>query len=178
MSLIEVLVSILVVSLGILVMIVMQVNASKIAKTSEFRAMGSLLASDIADRMRANPQGVLDATGNKYQFEDGYPADGLVPIPEAPSTCEATDCSAADLAVHDLQAWQRTVAASLPGGWVRISALDAADRAVDMWLIWSDPDGANNNLGANECPKDVVADPGEGKVATAAPHCMYFRINL
>ncbi|RZK98755.1 MAG: type IV pilus modification protein PilV, partial [Rubrivivax sp.] len=52
-SLIEVLVAILVVSIGILSMVAMQANAVKFSKTSENRAIGALLVNDLADRLRA-----------------------------------------------------------------------------------------------------------------------------
>ena len=57
-SLIEVLVALLVVSLGILAMSGLLTNSTRYGKTSEFRAVATLLANDIADRMRANKAGV------------------------------------------------------------------------------------------------------------------------
>jgi type IV pilus assembly protein PilV len=57
-SLVEVLVSILVISFGILAMAAVQSNSVRFQKTSEYRATANLLTSEMADRMRANASGV------------------------------------------------------------------------------------------------------------------------
>ena len=68
-TLIEVLVSILLMALGVLAMAAMQVNAVQYGKTSEFRTVASLLANDLSDRMRANSpagQSMSGTTGYDY----------------------------------------------------------------------------------------------------------------
>lgn len=178
MSLIEVLVAILVVALGILVMVVMQVNSTKFAKTSEIRAQAALLVADMADRMRANPKGfnsgayALNATAQ-------YPANGQVSAPAANTACisKADICTPANMAAADLLHWQRSVHFALPGGFARISARDESDNAVDIWLAWLDPSGDTSDVAENECPADFVAKPAKDQAAVS-PRCMYFRINL
>lgn len=186
-SLIEVLVAILLVALGILAMAALQVNSTRVAKTSEFRAMGALLAADLADRMRANRGGVFyratetSAPTSQYKFETSYPADGDVTVPSAPTTCNTStaSCSATAMAAYDLQTWRRAVAASLPGGWVRVSEVDASDQGVDIWLMWVDVQGTVNAGDSSACPGNAVAAPAEGgTTAAVTPNCMYFRINL
>jgi type IV pilus assembly protein PilV len=184
-SLIEVLVAMLLVAMGILAMAAMQVNSTRIAKTSEFRAMGALLAADLADRMRTNRDGVFfkatpaTAVSNQYRFDTPYPNSVSSTLPEAPAPCaEGPDgCSASEMAAQDLQAWRRAVAASLPGGWVRVSNVDVADNGVDLWLMWVDVQGTPAAGDAAACPPNVAAAPVTGGQAVA-PNCMYFRINL
>lgn len=181
-SLIEVLVAILVVSVGILSMIAMQANATKLTKTSEHRAMAALLVADLADRMRANRPG-FDA--NQYSLVTAYPSSGTVTPPTKLETCNtpSAECSANDLAAKDMNDWQRTVAFSLPGGLGRVTTRDA-NGGVDVWLAWVDPNdrgenNANNDArSATECPTNFVAAPGNQAATAATPHCMYFRVNL
>ncbi|MES2091439.1 MAG: type IV pilus modification protein PilV, partial [Pseudomonadota bacterium] len=53
-TLIEVMVSALIVAFGVLAMIALQANSIKFSKTSEYRSVATLLANDLADRMRLN----------------------------------------------------------------------------------------------------------------------------
>jgi type IV pilus assembly protein PilV len=53
-ALVEVLVAMLVVSVGVLAMAGLLATASRYGKTSEYRAVATLLAADMADRIRAN----------------------------------------------------------------------------------------------------------------------------
>lgn len=180
-SLIEVLVAILVVSIGILSMIAMQANAVKFNKTSENRAIGALLVNDLADRMRANRAGFY---GNQYVFTAAYPSNGAVIEPTALSTCNdaTSSCTADELAAKDLRDWRRAVFFALPGGFARISAWDSTNNAVDVWLAWLDPNdtaesGTQDPVAANECPSSFVGAAATGTTAVT-PRCMYFRINL
>lgn len=178
MSLIEVLVAILVVALGILVMVVMQVNSTKFAKTSEIRAQAALLVADMADRMRANPKG-FNADAYKLNDATQYPANGQVSEPAANTACisAADACNAQEMASADVLHWRRSVHFALPGGFARISSRDTVNNAVDIWLAWLDPSGDTSDVAENECPADFVAKPDKDTTAVS-PRCMYFRINL
>ena len=176
-SLIEVLVAMLIASLGILSMIAMQINATKYTKTSEVRTMGTLLVGDLTDRMRANKAGFL-ADGYFINPETKYPADGVVAEPSALTTCNtaASKCDVAQLAAQDLADWQRSVFFALPGGSARISKPDltGSENAADIWLIWAPPQGdASFDNNATECPKDAMPDK-----ATVTPRCLHFRVNI
>jgi type IV pilus assembly protein PilV len=183
MSLIEVLVATLVVALGILAMVAMQLNATRFTKTAEVRTLGTLLVNDLADRMRANR---ADLAAGGYAYSAAYPADGAVTAPTLVDDCNAQDkgCSTVNsttgltnLAAKDKSDWLRSVFFALPSGSARIGAYDAADNAVDVWLIWMDPDGDTSEMATNECPAGAVATPGTGKTAVK-PRCLYFRINV
>lgn len=190
-SLIEVLVATLVVALGILAMLAMQVNATRLTKASEYRAMGALLAADFADRMRANPEGVFfqmtagggsggvaSAVVNKYAFDEAYPTSAAT-IADVGTDCTTTACTPDAMATKDLLEWRHAVADALPGGWVRVGAADETNRAVDFWLIWVDPQGTSSGDSTSECPDDLIAPPAAGQAAsTITPRCMHFHVNL
>jgi type IV pilus assembly protein PilV len=66
-TLIEVLVTIVVVSIGLLGLAGLQINGLRANVSSEARSKATLLANDIIERMRANPQGIDD---NRYAAID------------------------------------------------------------------------------------------------------------
>lgn len=171
-SLIEVLVATLVVALGVLTMIVMQVNITKVTKTSEVRAMGALLVGDIADRMRANRLGFL---ANAYQTNE------TLDTPQSFTDCAKEDahCDEQQMASQDLSDWLTNLRFALPNGTARIAAVNTnADvNGVDLWLIWTDPEdqstAATPDTSPSGCPKSLKIS-----VSKALVRCMYFRINI
>jgi type IV pilus assembly protein PilV len=168
-SLIEVLVAILVISLGILSMGAMQAQATKYTKTSEARAMGALLAGDLADRMRANRTGFL-AGNYTYTAHDQPTSTEL-----ASTSCNTatSTCTAAQIAAQDLLDWRSAVYHAMPSGRVHVSSRDVTANAVDIYLIWTDPGskGENNN---ERDPASLDACPTG--VSGTGTRCMYFRI--
>ncbi|MFT3858789.1 MAG: type IV pilus modification protein PilV [Aquabacterium sp.] len=185
-SLIEVLVSILVIALGILSMAAVQSNAIRYQKTTEFRAMATMLAADLADRMRANETG---AATDQYRIASDSYADGLLTEDNEgtqPScgTLDAdgalTPCSVNDISALDLFEWRRRVRMTLPNAAVHIAQFDTAQRAIEFWVGWTeadDKDASGNSRAprATECPPtDVWA---EGKDDPAF-HCVYLRVAL
>lgn len=169
-SLIEVLVAVLVASMGILAMSGLLANAARFSKTSEYRAIASLLAADIADRMRANM--TAQAT---YKFES---TSLETSAPDAAAACAVPAlCTAAELALIDRAAWRRAIYNSLPQGTGYLTVSDAANRMVDIWIVWREPsaltgDGYDNaaTTGRDGCPPDFDTSDG--------PRCMYFRVGL
>lgn len=169
-SLIEVMVSALIVAFGILAMIALQTNALKFNKTSEYRSVATLLANDLADRIRVNPEG---AELGQYDLSGEYEALGEAPEPQP---CPSSGCSSAQLAAQDLSEWRRALFFSLPASDARVS-LNAASGTVDMWVAWLDPvDAAGVAPGANqagECPDQFAAAN-----ANPSPRCLYFQVPL
>lgn len=101
-SLIEMLVSLLILATGLLGMIGLLIESQRAERTAAYRAAAAHLASDIAERMRANP---LAAAA----YASGAGADhGCVN--------GASDCAPADLAADDLHRWQGDIARQLPAG--------------------------------------------------------------
>lgn len=177
-SLIEVLVAILVVSLGVVAMGGLLAAATRLGKASEIRAVASLLASDISDRMKANAGAVR--TSN-YNLATAFSATATEPA--APTGCIVTDaCTAEEIAAADLAAWRRALYHSLPLGQGYVaydSGASDAGGAVDVWVAWLDPkalsDGAFQDVddaNAKTCP------PGFATDTAATPRCMYFRVAL
>lgn len=179
-SLIEVLVALLVMTLGLLAMISLHTAAVRYHKMAEFRSVATQLAEDYGDRMRANLTG---ARNNNYVYiapwsaTPARPADPGITCPE---TCpEAT--LAQQVAASDIAQWLNSAAGMLPG--VGLFAQKPAGAAVgstvmDVWITWLDPtenagDAAVNQLinAGYACP------PGLGNVPPEV-RCMRYRFTL
>lgn len=112
-SLIEILVSMLVLGIGILGMVGLQLNAMKLNQTAGVRSQATFLAYDIVDRMRANTPAVLAGS-----YDISLTAD-------APS---GTTISA-----RDLNAWKTALATQLPAGVGSIARNGQVLRVVVQW---------------------------------------------
>lgn len=173
-SLIEVLVAMLVVSFGVLAVTGLQATAARYGKTSEFRSVATLLAADLADRMRANKPGV---DLGSYSLANEYsPIDSM---PEVPDCAIDTACTETELAAIDIAEWRRSLFSGLPGadGFVATEAIGGRVVAADVWVAWLDPSASDDETKADtdddrqECPPDFRgADP--------QPRCLYVRVGF
>lgn len=183
-TLIEVLVAVVIAAIGIMALVGVNAASLRYAKISEYRATATQLATDIAERMRANRAAAV--LGN-YQLVNLDWADqtaantlsnALAALVMRCNTV-ASVCSPADLANEDLYTWRESVRDVLPSGsvflnWIGDEGVPQTD-AYDLWVAWRDPALANTDERAravNECP-DGLSLGGD-----AAVRCIYFRINL
>lgn len=159
-TLIEVLVTMVIVAVGLLGLAGMQVRGLSIQKDAHGRAIATQLALDIADRMRSNVGAVAD-----YRFVTAYPT-GAYTAPGAPN-CEAGVCTATQQAQFDVDRWfARVRGGALPGGWARIDAAPGGGAAWDVTLMWTETGfrrrqetrDALNALG-NSCAAAVASAP-------------------
>jgi type IV pilus assembly protein PilV len=155
-SLVEVLVAMLVASVGVLALAALLQASTRYAKTGQLRATAALLASDIADRIRANPPASEADTGDYDLTGKAFPS--APPPPRAPCSSDAP-CDSAGLAQLDLAHWMARVRATLPRGsaWVQGSpARPPAPGHVDIWVGWADPltpSPGPDDRSDTECPE-------------------------
>ena len=173
-SMIEVLVSMFIVSMGILALSGLMQASSRYGKTSELRSTATLLANDIADHVRANPAG---ASAASYNLTAAYTATPSITAP-LPSTCTfAIPCSPAQLAAVDLYGWRTRVLATLPGGdaYLQYNAPGAGavgpKGSVDVWVAWTDP-----TSGAERPTAECAGGLGVG--SNNAVRCIYLQVGL
>jgi len=122
-SLIEILVTILIVSFGLLGVAGVVSNGLKGSHGSQARSQASMLATDIIDRMRANradAESDPGGTGSPYNlaFSDATPAGTTIPI-------------------QDLIAWRTALAATLPAGNGAVN-VDTVSKKVTVSVRWDD----------------------------------------
>ena len=128
-SMIEVLVTLLIISLALLGTAGLQGYSMRLNQGGQFRSQAVFLAGDLAERMEANKPGVVAGSYNL----------ALSNAPNALSTvCVSSACSQANLAAYDLSLWQNAIAATLPqSSWQVVN--NAGDpTTVTITINWVD----------------------------------------
>lgn len=112
-TLIEIMVAIVIVSIGLLAYASLQINALSQTHAALFRSQAAISTHDMSDRIRANlPGSVL---GGYRTAETAALAD---------PNC-ALGCTPFNLAVHDLKSWQSLIAQYLPLATGVVSCADS-----------------------------------------------------
>jgi len=124
-SLVEVLIALIIMSVGMLGIAGLYVQSMQAGRTSMFRHHAVTLAGDIADRIRANP-----TAGIAYA---GFGAD---------NNCVGggVDCNAAEMAANDILLWDQQAVNSLPNGDITIAFDDTVLPPVyTITVAWDEP---------------------------------------
>lgn len=130
-TLLEVLVAIVVLSIGLLGLAGLQAAGLRNNTSAYMRTIATQQVHDMADRMRANPLGV---TGGNYDLINTKPAD---------PGCLATGCTPADMATYDAFQWNTMNENLLPRGKGTVTRLTGlgVPAGVDRFIIsvsWDD----------------------------------------
>jgi type IV pilus assembly protein PilV len=120
-SLVEVLVAVVVLSIGLLGVAALQVSGLRVGQSSFYRAQAAQFATDMADRLRANAG---EARTCELALEDSTP------------TSPTTTCQ------RDLAEW-RSRLRSLPGGNGAVD-VDLVSNAVTITVQWDDSRGGGD----------------------------------
>ena len=144
-SLVEVLISIVVLSFGLLGMVGMQAAALQSNREARLQSSAVLLARDMADMMRGNKTQALLATGNPYLGSfDTSPLTGPTPAYCMNVATGTPACTGlADIANTQITEWLTRVDAELPGARVSICS-DAAPfdtNGLPQWACTSNTQG-------------------------------------
>lgn len=121
-SLLEVLISMIILSFGLLGMVGLQAAALQVNHQARIQATAGSLAHELAEMMRGNKDVGLLTAGNPYMGQY-FPSD---PLPSSSSYCLNVDpavapCSnATEIANAQLTEWLTRVRAELPGAYVKI----------------------------------------------------------
>ena len=138
-TLIEILVSLLVLSVGLLGLAALQGTALKNNNSAASRSQATFLAYDIIDRMRANPTA----------FDGGNYDNAYGVAPTGGTNCQTTsaNCTAAQMAAFDLDQWK-----CLLGNWTSDATCNTT-LDIDRGLL---PDGDGR----------IVRDGGDPDIVT------------
>jgi len=126
LTLIEVLVSLIVLSIGILGLASMQTASLRFNTVANQTSQATALAYDMADRMRANLEA---ARAGDYNIAFQTPA----PACAAPNT-------AGTMAAQDISAWRMALTCRLPEA---TGSIDAVGDEVRLIVRWDDSRGEN-----------------------------------
>lgn len=133
-TMVEALVALIVLSIGLLGIAALYLDSLRAGRAALYRTQAINLASDLAERIRAN----RDAVG-------GYAVDfGVVPV--ATASCETTAaCSALQLAETDLARWKGEITGGgdvlgpLPQGDGRVVVTLGTPNVYDVTVRWMTP---------------------------------------
>ncbi|MEO8022842.1 type IV pilus modification protein PilV [Polaromonas sp.] len=182
-TLLEVLISIVISSVALLALAGSSASALRYTKMSQYRATATLLAGDLAERMRANKgQAAREETAASGFFAGAYDFNATsfarqatnANFPAELCNTAASSCTPAQIAELDMAQWRLLVRTQLPEGSVFVSRQEDAI-AADVWMAWRDPAVASSDeapMLAAECPS------GLGTRSDKSVRCSYFRINL
>lgn len=182
-SLIEVMIALLIFTVGLLGLAAMQLNALQSTTDSGQRSQAAWLMNGLAERMRANPDGTLD----NYRVA---PNCAVLPAPACadyynPATnakVNAANCSSAQMAAFDrweAQCSYAALAALNPNGNSRFNSRDFLiapegealdlDNNGEMSINWFSKAASNKPSFYQEPEKDDEDEEGEGEEEPAAP---------
>jgi type IV pilus assembly protein PilV len=137
-SLVEVMVTMLIVSIGLLGIAGILVTSIKNNQSSYGRSQATILANDIIDRMRANRGNAEDTAKN-------------LPYNYAMDKAPASDDDS--IAAADMLAWRKELSDAMPSGKGSVN-VDAATKNVTVLVQWDDShatgDSDNGNGGVGQ----------------------------
>jgi type IV pilus assembly protein PilV len=107
-TMLEVMISIVILAFGLLGIAGLQAFALKNTQSASLRLTATTLANDMIDRVKSNWQGIETGAYNKPNSGDYGNTSGC--------TTPGSTCTAAQVAQNDLFEWQTRVGATLPGG--------------------------------------------------------------
>lgn len=168
-TLIEVLVSVLILSLGMLSLSSMVAFAVQMPKLSGYRATASNIASSHIERIRANRHAFFSGD---YATTSSY--DGSF-TPRASQNCTYPNCTASSLAIMDDAATKQWARSALPAGGV-LTKCDphpcTAESMGDIWIMWQEPSTRAwlDSASSDSCQSSVLA-----AFPNPHPRCLHAR---
>ncbi|WP_374563108.1 type IV pilus modification protein PilV [Nitrosomonas sp.] len=136
-SLIEVLITILIVSFGLLGMAALILSGARSNNIAHYRSIASKQTEDIADRMRANLAGVSAGAYN-----------ALTATIPASNDCLTNICNAAQVAAYDHAQWNTANSRLLPGGSGTVNGNVATGFEITLMWIEKEMNGQEDSA----CP--------------------------
>lgn len=129
LTLVEILVALLVLSIGLLGLAALQNTSLRFNTSAYYRTQATALSYDLADRMRANRQAAVNG-----DYDGNY----------APAACDPNALGVGTIAQQDVASWRYALACRIPQSFGSV-AVTAANE-VTITVQWDDDrdDGVNN----------------------------------
>ncbi|MCH8106667.1 MAG: type IV pilus modification protein PilV [Proteobacteria bacterium] len=141
-TMIEVLVTVLILSVGVLGVAAMQVTTLKNLNSSYSASVAEIIASDFSERLRANPTEAL--AGN---YEHGSKPTNF-------PDCVANACTLAELADYDKASWWAMLDASLPSATGQVARVAGTNTFI-VTVRWDDDRSGSTGI---NCPVQSAGD--------------------
>lgn len=169
-SLIEVLVAIVVLSIGLLGIAGLQAATTKYKINTWSRSAASQLVSDLSERIRINPDvaGSNFTTGvnaaSSYALGTTWAAQETRPTIDKDCAKATIDCTPAERAAYDMASWRLRVRDAMPRGSVNVAG-DKRD-GFQVTLLWMDTEATDKGKSADSAlVKPAICDGTEKGLA-------------
>jgi type IV pilus assembly protein PilV len=137
-TLVEVLVALVIFAVGLLGIAALHIESLNAGRTALNRTQAVALASDLADRIRANREACTVGTA-VCEYES---ATGAVT-----AACEnTTGCTPAELAATDVFRWRAVGAVQLPGFDAAVNWTEGTPNLYLITIEWIEPGAGDNNV--------------------------------
>jgi type IV pilus assembly protein PilV len=143
-TMIEVLVTIIIIAVGVLGTAALQVTTLKNLSSSHSASVAAIVAHDFAERMRANPAAALAGNYNHDSAPTTYETN-----------CVSGPCDVANLAKYDKETWWTQLTAVLPSGSGEVEPLVAGSNIFVLTVRWDEDRSGSTGVA---CPKASAAD--------------------
>ena len=129
-SMLEILITLVIVAIALLGTAGLQVNAMRMNKGSQFRTQAIFLASDMAERMEANKAEAVLGT---------YAVAATSAVGAAATNCAAAACNSAGLAAWDINQWGTSITNVLPQpSWSITQTVAGNPSTYSIVINWTD----------------------------------------
>lgn len=154
-TLLEALITIVIISIGLLGILGLQTVSIANTQISAARSQATIAADNIADRMRANSAAAADGF-----YETSDPGDSNAnDNPQPSDTCGDSKCTPQEMATFDLWEWKQSLdrdeGTRLPNGRGFLSCASGTDcRRYIVTVVWSERDREAERSGntPDQCP--------------------------
>ena len=154
-SMIEVLVTLLIISLALLGTAGLQAYSMRQNQSGQFRSQAVFLGADLADRIEANRE---RAVAGAYVLAQSSVPNAL------DTTCATGPCPAAQLAVFDLSQWQNAVFLALPqSSWAVAQTVVGNPSTYTITISWVDRRTDVTNAAFDAAPGLGINAAGTGE---------------
>jgi type IV pilus assembly protein PilV len=178
-SLIEVLVAILIFSIGMLGIAALSSAAIRYQTGNVARSAIASSINDYADRLRGNlygangysaPSAAAPSTGYVYTATYTTQQSGTITFPTTPN-CASTTCSLSELSNYDITAWRQSLRNNLPGGAGYV--VGDYTTGFDVTVMWYDKEFAvsNDNAFTDNPDNSRQCRPSDSPASAAARFC-------
>jgi type IV pilus assembly protein PilV len=175
-TLIEVLVTVLILSFGMLALSGMLAYAVQMPKFSAYRSSAVMMGAAHVEKMRAN------ATG----FRNGSYLENMTYVVAvgAPSSCAYPLCDAGSIAAMDKYDSASEARLKLPEGGMRVSCPGTPQSCAlgegDLWIMWQEPAtfASINAASSDECPDPATVAPLGSYTFAIQPRCIHIRFKI
>jgi type IV pilus assembly protein PilV len=175
-GLIEVLVSIVIMSFGMLGLAGMYNYSLAANKNASSRMAAAMLVTDFSEIVRANPVGFRANLYNQA-FNNFDPNSAGVSVVNNSSLCAYPTCNFSTLATQDIALMNARVRAYLPAGVFH--AQRVGGNQLDIWILWAEGKGGGGAIDTeasiDNCPPGLAT---QSPRPDPYPRCLYNRVGI